>query len=58
MISHLASHSHFVCFKGNPGLYTIEANVESVAGKPLGIFVEKARLTIETERLYYLQYYR
>jgi hypothetical protein len=33
----------------NPGLYTIEINVESVAGKPLGIFIEKARFIAQAE---------
>ncbi|MGI0044918.1 MAG: hypothetical protein ACRD47_14530, partial [Nitrososphaeraceae archaeon] len=32
-----------------PGRYTIEVNVESVAGQPLGIFVESARFTILAE---------
>jgi hypothetical protein len=31
------------------GLYTIEVNVESVAGKPLGIFIEKTRFTVQVE---------
>jgi hypothetical protein len=31
------------------GLYTIEVKVESVAGKPLGIFIEKARFTVQAE---------
>ncbi|MGH9983470.1 MAG: hypothetical protein ACRD8W_05875 [Nitrososphaeraceae archaeon] len=32
-----------------PGRYTIEVNVESVAGQPLGIFVESASFTIFAE---------
>jgi hypothetical protein len=31
------------------GLYTAEINLESVAGKPLMLFIEKARFTIEVE---------
>ena len=33
----------------NPGRYTVEANVESVAGQPLGIFVESSRFNILVE---------
>jgi hypothetical protein len=33
----------------NPGLYAMEVNVESVAGKPLDIFIEKARFTVQVE---------
>jgi hypothetical protein len=33
----------------NPGLYTIEVNVESVAGKPLGVFIEKIRFAVQVE---------
>lgn len=33
----------------NEGRYTIEVNVESVAGQPLGIFVESARFTALAE---------
>lgn len=32
-----------------PGRYSKEANVESVAGQPLGIFVESARFTVLVE---------
>lgn len=32
-----------------PGRYTIEVNVESVTGQPLGIFVESARFTVLAE---------
>jgi hypothetical protein len=31
----------------SPGIYNVEINVESVAGKPLGIFIEKARFTVQ-----------
>ena len=37
-----------ISFPGS-GLYTIEVKVESVAGKPLGIFIEKARFTVQAE---------
>ena len=33
----------------NAGIYTIDGNVESVTGKPLGIFIEKTRFTIQVE---------
>ncbi|MGH9913078.1 MAG: hypothetical protein ACRD4W_11590, partial [Nitrososphaeraceae archaeon] len=32
-----------------PGRYTIETNVQSVAGQPLGIFVESSRFTVLAE---------
>ena len=33
----------------NIGIYNIKVNVESVAGKPLGIFIEKTRFTVQVE---------